>query len=128
MQFALLISLGTVFGKFIGGFLIDKFNYKYIAPGTLLVAGICFLFPNNVVVSVIGLVAFNVTMPITLFLLVSLFPKFKCTMFGVLTVMLFLGYLFYTMFPIQNIIFSVIILLSNTLLFGLYAYLDNKMK
>ena len=92
----LLFTFGVVLGKAFGGILGDKFGFKTIAIISLTLSAICFYsaFQNNIwgiLSGTIGVLLFNMTMPITLTALTNFMPSQKGMAFGLLTFMLFLG-------------------------------------
>ena len=82
-----------VFGKMAGGFSAAAFGRKRIVLWTLLIAAICYVFCGHMAVGLLALFLFNMTMPITLQILVEQYKSLPGTMFGLLTVGLFLGFL-----------------------------------
>lgn len=88
---ALLMVVG---GKAFGGILGDRFGFKRIALGGLLLAAPMLVIGQGHWLSAcIGLFAFNLTMPITLTALAGYFEKYKGFAFGLTTLALLLGYL-----------------------------------
>ena len=86
-------ALAVVLGKMAGGFLAAKWGIKYAMLFSLVAAALSYWFCENVVLGVIALFAFNMSMPITLYLLVRKFIELPGFSFGLLTFGLFLGYL-----------------------------------
>ena len=79
-------------GKIIGGFLADRIGYYKTALFSSIVALPFFLFGNSIMVlSLVGVGLFSMTMPITISILVSKFPKQPGFAFGVTTIALFMG-------------------------------------
>ena len=87
---ALFFFMG--FGKMLGGILADRVGYRKTTYISLL-GGLPFLlFGNgNMWVSLFGIMLFSMTMPITVAILVSAFPKMVGFAFGITTVGLFAG-------------------------------------
>ena len=83
----------VVAGKIAGGFLAAKFGIRKTIVLSLLLAAVCYPFCGQVAAGWLALFFFNMTMPITLYLLVSRFPKLGGFSFGLLTFGLFLGFL-----------------------------------
>ena len=82
-----LVSGGAAFlGKFIGGFAADIFGARRTGIITLL-ASLPFLVfgSGNVIISVIGIILFNMTMPITLGICAQRLPKNPGLAFGLTT-------------------------------------------
>jgi len=79
-------------GKFLGGVFADKIGFKKTTLISLVFALPFLLFGNSVmVVSLIGVLLFSMTMPITVGILVSKFPRSPGFCFGITTIGLFLG-------------------------------------
>ena len=87
---ALFVSMGL--GKSLGGILCDKMGYRKVSYLSMLV-GLPFLLGgnSNMVLSLIGVALFSMTMPITVAILVSVFPKQPGFAFGLTTLGLFVG-------------------------------------
>ena len=91
---ALLSTICVVLGKMLGGIIGDKFGWSKVSNISLLIASILFIFaPTNMVCGLLGLLLFNMTMPLTLTALSNTFPNSKGTAFGLTTVALFVGYI-----------------------------------
>ncbi|MBQ1566835.1 MAG: hypothetical protein IIZ80_02965 [Erysipelotrichaceae bacterium] len=92
-----LITIISVFavasGKTIGGFLNSKFGMKKTVIVTLCISSLAYLFGDNMLSGLIALLFFNMTMPITLYLLALNMSDMPGFAFGILTFGLFLGYL-----------------------------------
>ncbi|MBR5130665.1 MAG: hypothetical protein IKV03_05525 [Alphaproteobacteria bacterium] len=123
----LVFTVGIVLGKALGGILGDKFGFKTIAIASLTLSAVCFFgaFQNNVwgiLFGTIGVLLFNMTMPITLTALVNFMPAQKGMAFGLLTFMLFLGaipVLYNIKFPYFNPVgLSALVALSGIILYG----------
>ena len=88
---ALLMVVG---GKALGGIAGDRFGFRRIAVGGLILAAPMLMIGSGHWLSAcIGLFAFNLTMPITLTALAGYFQKYKGFAFGLTTLALLLGYL-----------------------------------
>ena len=83
----------VVLGKTLGGFAADRFGLGRTAALSLGVAACLFLFPAIPPGGVAAVLLFNMTMPITLWLMAKVFPGAKGFAFGLLTFGLFLGFL-----------------------------------
>lgn len=90
---AILSTLAIVFGKAAGGFLAAQFGYLKTAAVSLSVAAIFYLFSGFMPAGAAALFLFNMTMPVTLYLLIRKLPHFPGFSFGLLTFGLFLGFL-----------------------------------
>lgn len=88
----ILPSIGAFVGKFAGGFLADNFGAKKVGVLSLLLS-IPFLgfFNNNILLCVVGLVAFNISMSITLWGVASQLPNQPGFAFGLTTLALLVG-------------------------------------
>ena len=82
-------------GKTIGGFLSSCFGMKKMVIVTLLISSAAYMFADNMILGLIALLFFNMTMPITLYLLALNMSDMPGFAFGILTFALFLGYLPY---------------------------------
>lgn len=85
--------LAVVGGKAAGGFVGARFGYRKTVVVSLLLAAIGYLGLNVAPVGLAALFFFNMTMPITLYLLICTYPKLPGFSFGLLTFGLFLGFL-----------------------------------
>jgi len=83
----------AVLGKTAGGFLSDRRGPLKASVFTLSGAALLFLFPQTPVAGVASVLLFNMTMPITLWIMAGVFPGAKGFSFGLLTFALFLGFL-----------------------------------
>lgn len=90
---ALLLAFATMLGKMAGGFLMDRLGYLPTALLSLLPAAGCTLFPAQPILGVLGLICFQMTMPLTLWAAGRCCPGAKGFSFGLLTFGLFLGFL-----------------------------------
>ncbi len=86
----LFCSMGM--GKYLGGVLCDRIGYQRTATLSLLVSLPFLLFGNSLMtVSLIGVGLFSMTMPVTVAILSSAFPRNPAFAFGITTVALFVG-------------------------------------
>lgn len=88
-----LAVIVTAAGKAVGGFLSARFGPGKTMTVTLLLAGMCFLLGENPVFGILALLLFNMSMPVTLYLLAQYLPNLPGFSFGLLTFALFLGFL-----------------------------------
>lgn len=91
--FPTLGVLAVVLGKMAGGILSVRFGCKATILTSLLLAAGCFLGSGSAAPGLGALFLFNMTMPITLYLLVQKLPDKPGFSFGLLTFGLFLGFL-----------------------------------
>ena len=89
----LLSVVAIVGGKMAGGFCGARYGYLRTAVISLLAAAVCYLFSTVLPMGIAALFLFNMTMPITLYLLICGFPQMPGFAFGCLTFALFLGFL-----------------------------------
>ena len=89
----LISVLAVVCGKAAGGFLAARLGYGRTAGITLLLAALAYLGLELAPFGILALFAFNMTMPMTLYLLVRAIPQLPGFAFGMLTFGLFLGFL-----------------------------------
>ncbi len=88
-EWSLAFVLAVVLGKVVGGYLADCFGGYKVGIVSLAVSAICFIFPNIPILGLIGIFAFQVTMPITLCYMSKI--TYKGFGFGLLTFALFIG-------------------------------------
>jgi len=88
----LALVCASAFGKTAGGFLSDRFGPLETAIFSLAVSALLFLFPQLPGAGVPAVFLFNMTMPITLWVVARIFPGAKGFSFGLLTFALFLGF------------------------------------
>lgn len=84
--------LAVVFGKMAGGILAVWLGRKRVIYFSLGLGAVCYLFGNQPAAGIAAQFLFNMTMPLTLYLLVDTYPKMKGFFFGLLTFGLFLGF------------------------------------
>lgn len=89
----LAATAAVVLGKIAGGFLAASVGRKRTVLWSLLAAAVCYVFCDNLVAGIPALLFFNMTMPVTLQILVDRYRELPGTMFGLLTVGLFIGFL-----------------------------------
>lgn len=88
-----LAVLAVASGKGLGGVLSAKFGPGRTMTGSLLLAAGCFLLGHTPVFGLAGLLLFNMSMPVTLYLLAGQMRELPGFSFGLLTFGLFLGFL-----------------------------------
>ncbi|MBR2802598.1 MAG: hypothetical protein IKE21_08480 [Erysipelotrichaceae bacterium] len=89
----LLATLALASGKTAGGFLSYHWGMKKTVVVTLSAAALSYVLGNSLPGGIAALFFFNMTMPLTLYLLVKKMPEAPGLAFGILTFGLFLGYL-----------------------------------
>ncbi len=95
-QIWLLVSLtiGIFSGKLLGGWLGDVFGYKRIGIGGLIISLPLLILGHQIAFyGILGAFFFNLTMAITLFIIIQSLGKYKGTAFGLTTLSLLIAYL-----------------------------------
>lgn len=90
---AWIAALCVVGGKCIGGFASDRFGEVRSATVTLSAAAIALIFSAFPLPGALGLLLFNMSMPVTLYAARDILREGRATAFGLLTLGLFLGML-----------------------------------
>ena len=112
----LVISVVTALGKAMGGICSKKFGIRPTTYVSMAVAAICLtLGAGNTVLFLLGIFAFNFTMPITLYYANVLLKGYEGFAFGTLAASLTPGYfiaLAFTYTPIMRICTAVLCLVS----------------
>ena len=109
-------------GKALGGLLIDKVNIKVTSIISTLLSIPFLIFGNhNMYLSLIGVMLFSMTMPVTLALLVSRLKKSPGIAFGLTTIALFVGSFpafFFTIdsLLVNGILFTILGIISTIIL------------
>ncbi len=85
--------LAVVFGKVAGGFAAAWVGIRPTVMVSLLLSAVCYMLSENMVAGVLALFLFNMTMPITLYMLVQRLKGLAGFAFGLLTFGLFIGFL-----------------------------------
>ena len=91
LSFLSIVALAL--GKSAGGFMTAHFKEKKTILITLCLSALFYFFGENVICGILALFFFNMTMPLTLYLLAKQIKGGPGFAFGVLTFSLFLGYL-----------------------------------
>lgn len=86
-------TLAVVCGKAAGGFLAARIGILRTVVLSLTAAAVFYLFSGSILAGILALFLFNMTMPVTLYLLIRRLPLFPGFSFGFLTFGLFLGFL-----------------------------------
>jgi len=90
----LALTLGVFAGKFFGGWLGDLFGYKLIGIGGLVISFPLLILGHQMpLFGILGAFFFNLTMAITLFIIIQNLGKYKGTAFGLTTLSLLIAYL-----------------------------------
>ena len=83
----------VVLGKMLGGILAARFGGRRVTVWSLTLAAVGYALGAAPAFGLLALLCFNMTMPLTLFSLWRRFPDYPGTVFGSLTLALFLGFL-----------------------------------
>lgn len=90
--YVLLAALAAALGKAAGGFLSDALGYRAVAAFCLPVSACLLAFGAQLpALYLVGLVVFNTSMPVTLWLSFAALPRLRNTAFGVMACFLMLG-------------------------------------
>lgn len=89
----LICVIAVASGKACGGILSALFGMKRVMITTLILSAVLYYFSSLPVCGVLALFTFNMTMPMTLYLLAEKTPEYSGTAFGLLTLALFVGFL-----------------------------------
>ena len=87
------LTLAVVLGKMAGGILAARFGAGEVMTVSLILAAIGYLFSDVPAAGIAALFFFNMTMPVTLYMVADRFRGLEGFSFGLLTVALFLGVL-----------------------------------
>lgn len=91
--YGFLAVLMTALGKALGGILAARFGISRTIRWSLLLAAGCYLLGENALCGMAAMLFFNMSMPVTLYLLAKQLPGMAGFSFGLLTFGLFLGFL-----------------------------------
>jgi FSR family fosmidomycin resistance protein-like MFS transporter len=90
---ALAAVCAVAAGKALGGILAERFGMSRVTICSLGMSAVAFSLRDIPVFGLLALLCFNMTMPLTLFALWRRFPGYPGTVFGALTLALFVGFL-----------------------------------
>ena len=108
---ALAATAAVVLGKMAGGVLAVRFGMKKTTLLSLSMAALGYGLGSIPVFGLLALLCFNMTMPLTLYALWRRFPEYPGTVFGSLTLALFVGFLpscFGVNLPISGVLGSIL--------------------
>ena len=97
-----------------GGVLAERFGGRRVSALSLIFAAVCFALGELPLFGLCALLCFNMTMPLTLYALWRRFPAYPGTVFGSLTLALFVGFLpsaFGIALPVGGVLGSMLSLL-----------------
>ena len=83
----------VVLGKMAGGILAARFGARHLTVCSLTAAAMCYALGTLPLFGLLALLCFNMTMPLTLHALWRRFPEYPGSVFGSLTLALFVGFL-----------------------------------
>jgi MFS transporter, FSR family, fosmidomycin resistance protein len=118
----IVLTIGVVLGKALGGVIADKFGWIGIAVGALILSIPFLIFGASIsLVGIIGMFLFNITMPVTLVAISNLLPGRPGFAFGLTCLALVFGALpafspFKLIFS-NNWFISIVIIVSASVLF-----------
>ena len=78
-----ILTLCGCLGKILGGYLVDKIGFKitiYLSMGIFTI--LCTVFPYNQMALYIGVICFNMSMPMTLYRYTKMYPNYEAFAFG----------------------------------------------
>jgi FSR family fosmidomycin resistance protein-like MFS transporter len=104
----------VVLGKMLGGILAARFGSKRVTVCSLTLAAVGYALGAVPAFGLLALLCFNMTMPLTLYALWRRFPAYPGTVFGSLTLALFVGFLpsaFGIALPVGGVLGSMLSLL-----------------
>jgi FSR family fosmidomycin resistance protein-like MFS transporter len=111
-------------GKALGGILADALGGRFIGTVSVLVSiPLVVLGREYIIPSLLGIMAFNMAMPVTLYTLAEQFRGHEGFAFGLTTLALLIGYLGFT-FVTLNPVLSTVILTTLTAAAGITIYLS----
>lgn len=90
---ALAAVCAVVLGKMAGGIFAARFGARHLTVCSLALAALCYGLGAIPVFGLLALFCFNMTMPLTLHALWRRFPAYPGSVFGSLTLALFVGFL-----------------------------------
>jgi MFS transporter, FSR family, fosmidomycin resistance protein len=128
----LILTIAITSGKFLGGFLADKYGFMKVGIIGLIVAAPLLIFFQTIpTIIFIGAFCFNIVMPITLTALAEAIPNYKGFAFGLTTLSLVIGYLLFLglkNYLVIGQIFTAIVIFINlgSLYLGLKKYEEMK--
>lgn len=116
LKLLLLLPSAAALGKFIGGFIRDRFGSFYTVLVSMSLAAIILIaFSQSPILMMIGLIMINISMPITLFELNKLLPGKEGFNFGILAGILFPGVVIGLLYQYQAISYIIVVLIASIL-------------
>lgn len=127
-SFWVLILMGatTMVGKMLGGILSKYIGINIAIIVTMIISMICFMFfNNNLYLTMLGIILFNCSMPMTLYLANELFQNHEGFSFGILAAFLVPGYFLATL-EYSELIAKILIAVFSILSILLIVISNNK--
>ena len=124
----LIAVIAVTLGKMLGGIIGDRLGWMRTSVTSLFTASVLFAFADqSMACGVAAMLLFNMSMPITLSVMVNMFPKRKGAAFGLTSAMLFCGLVpaFSEVAPTLSkkpILVSAVVVSAVLLLVGLRQY------
>lgn len=123
-----MISAAAMLGKMLGGIIAKIIGINKTIIITMVFSAILLvLFNNNFVLSLIGIILFNCSMPLTLYLINKVLNNYEGFGFGLLAAILFPGYLL-SMIGFENIAIYIMIILGSILSIVFVLISNKKLK
>ncbi|MGE5396630.1 MAG: hypothetical protein ACM3MK_03715 [Chitinophagales bacterium] len=125
----LVYVLAVFLGKAFGGILGDRFGWNLVAVSGLLLSAVFLSLGKDVqILGVVGIFAFNLTMPVTLAVVANTLPQWKGFSFGLTAMALIAGALV-AFSPVKGLFYGanwtipvVVLVSAGMLFFGLRLY------
>ncbi len=115
----LLVAVASAVGKAAGGLLADRFGGRAVGTVSLLASvPLVILGGDSVVLSVIGIICFNMAMPITLHTAAARLPRREGFAFGLTTLALLLGYLAVNYISLNGFAADMVVIVTSALAAG----------
>jgi len=125
------LTIGVALGKAFGGILSDRFGWVKVTVGGLLISAPLLAFTAIYpYLAILGMMLFQMTMPVTLIAISRSLPKYPAFAFGLACLAIVIGALpifspYKSMFANHWVVFSFVIVSAVTLLGGLKLFFKN---
>jgi FSR family fosmidomycin resistance protein-like MFS transporter len=129
LHLLILLTLGVVLGKAVGGFLADRFGWIKFSAVVLIISAPLLAFGAKIpTLAILGIMLFQAVMPVTLVAIHRIFPSRPAFSFGLTCLALFFGLLptyspLKVIFQNHFIILTMILLTAIILTIGLASLL-----
>jgi MFS family permease len=112
----LLLPAAAALGKFLGGFIRDRFGSFFTVLFSMALASILLIFfDHSIVLMMLGLLMINISMPITLYELNRLLPGKEGFNFGIIAGILFPGFVIGMLYEYSQFTYIIVVTLSSAL-------------